>query len=288
MRSLVAALIAAACLIACATYPEHRRAGVLEYLYPEGSALIPPSDVQLDLPLRVGVAFAPVGLERSGSDYGPPRVSTPANYSPTFDASAQQRLLDRVVAAFEGTPGVESIEILPSYMLRPGGGFENVDQLRRLLGLDVIALISYEQTQFNDYGVGSFTYLSIIGAYIVEANRNETHTFVDASVFDIPSRALLFNAGGRSLVESRSTEVQVDAQQREDSIEGFEVAIDGMVAELQTALAVFREQVASGTVRGAGTPGLAVTGGQGAGAAGALELGLALLLAVSGLLARRA
>lgn len=39
--------------------PAQRRAGVLDYLYPSGSTSQPPSDVRLELPLRVGIAFVP-------------------------------------------------------------------------------------------------------------------------------------------------------------------------------------------------------------------------------------
>ena len=46
-------------LAACATAPVQQRAGVLDYLYPEGVQAAPPADVKLALPLRVGVAFAP-------------------------------------------------------------------------------------------------------------------------------------------------------------------------------------------------------------------------------------
>lgn len=285
MGRVTLAVIATACLFACSTTPVQQRASVLEYLYPEGTPVVPPADVHLNLPLRVGLAFAPArDPGRSHGSYW----SSGFEYTPSFDASAQQRLLDRVIDAFEGTAGVQSIQIVPPNLVETAGGFENVDQLRNLLGLDVIALLSYEQTQFQDFDHASLTYLTVVGAYLFEANRNETHTFVDTSVFDIGSRALLFNAGGHSIVKGDSTAVEASEELREDSIAGFEGAIDAMIVELQASLQAFREQAASGTVRGAGTPALAVHGAEGAGAVGALELGLGLLLAGGCLLGRRA
>src|SRR5262249_10952320 len=155
--------------------------------------------------------------------------------------------------AFKDVEGVQSIQIIPSSYLKPKGGFENVDQLRSLLGIDLIALLSFEQTQFQDYNKASLTYLTLVGGYLIEGNENETHTFVDTSVFDIPSRTLLFNAGGRSRVAESSTALEVSENLRQDSAQGFEGAIDRMISELRLALDGFREQAKSGTVRGAGT-----------------------------------
>jgi len=292
MRKLASVLIAPVALLAlaaCSTPPVQQRAGVLDYLYPAGMPAAPPSDVQLKLPLRVGLAFAPGSATRPAESAGSFWTGGELGmYRPMLDASEQQRLLDRVVAAFKDTEGVHSIQIVPSSLLTPGGGFANVDQLRSLLGVDVIALLSYEQTQFQDYKKSSLSYLTLVGAYFIEGNRNETHTFVDTSVFDIASRALLFNAGGRNVVQQSSTAVEASENLRKDSITGFEGAVSAMIEELKLALAKFREQASSGTVRGAGTPALAVSGGQGAGAAGALEACLGLLLAASCLLGRRA
>lgn len=293
-RRIVPPLVLAA-LAACSSPPVQHRAGVLDYLYPPGTQPVPPTDVQLILPLRVGVAFAPdaPGGRRSTSNYWAGELG---NYELVFGASEKQRLLQRVVDAFQGTEGVQSIQIIPPSYLKPEGGFENVDQLRSLLGIDLIALLSYEQTQFQDYNKASLTYWTVVGSYFIEGNENETHTFVDTSVFDIPSRALLFNAGGRSKVANESTPLEAASVLRADSAKGFERAVADMIAQLHTALAAFREQAKSGTVRGLGTPKLAVSnaaaggtggeGGAGAGTCGALELVLALALG-AGLLRRR-
>lgn len=286
--------LALALLAACAAPPIQHRAGVLDYLYPGSAQPVPPADVHLMLPLRVGVAFAPgegVG-NRSAPNFWTGELG---GYEVVFDESAKQRLLQQVVDAFQGTEGVQSIQIVPASYLKAGGGFENVDQLRSLLGIDLIALLSYEQTQIQDVNKASLTYWTVVGAYFIEGNENETHTFVDTSVFDIPSRALLFNAGGRSKVEHTSTALEASATLRADSARGFDRAVADMITQLQTALAGFREQAKSGTVHGLGTPKLAVSGGAegggggaGAGACGGLELVFALVLCAGGLLRRHA
>lgn len=278
MRSLPA-LLSVLLVCACATPPTQHRAGVLDFLYPEGKPAAPPQDVQLHLPLRVGIAFAP----ESGR----------GAYASALDESRRQQLLARIVEAFKGVEGLQKIEVIPTSYLKPAGGFDNVDQLKSLLGIDLVALLSYEQTQFGEFNKASLAYWTIVGGYFVKGNKNETHTFVDTSVFDIASRALLFNAAGRSKLEKSSTAVEVYEAQRNDSVKGFEQAVDAMIAQLHTALAAFREQAKDGTVRGAGTPALQVTGGTtanggtGAGAVGPLELAAAVALACACIARRR-
>ncbi len=278
-RALAAlAVLAGTALIvsvpACAGTSRTRRASVLEYLYPEGKEAQPPTDVELDLPVSLGLAFVPEATARGGGALQP---------------GQQEALLERVRAAFAGTPEIERIELVPSSYVTPAGGFENVDQIRRALGIDLIALVSYDQTQFDDPNLASITYWTIVGAYVVSGNTNETHTLVDASAFDVDSRALLLHASGKSLVKGKATPVDLERSLREDRVEGFELAIDDLIANLAVALEAFRAQVKSGTVRGEGTPAVAVTAdgvpvgdGGGAMAIGPLELLLACaLLAVA-------
>ena len=286
----LAVLVAACLAAACTTPPVTQRAAVLDYLYPTGSPVTPATDVHLVLPLRVGLAFAPGG---TATDRTVAPWDWNAPYQQVFDAASQQGLLERIASAFRDTEGVASIEIVPESYLRPGGGFENVDQLRSMLGIDLLAMVSYDQTQLQDFDRSSLAYWTVVGAYFVEGNENETHTFVDVTVFDIPSHALLFNAAGRSRLENESTALEANDALRRDSRRGFEQAIDDALVQLAQALERFREQAKTGTVRGAGTPKLEVSGegaggGSGAGALGALEACLALGLLIAWRRERRA
>ena len=62
------------------------------------------------------------------------------------------------------------------------------------LDVDVVALVSVDQLQSSDPGRLSFLYLSVIGAYTLPLDRNDTRTLIDAAVFHVPSRALLLRA----------------------------------------------------------------------------------------------
>jgi len=268
LRPPLVLLAMAAATLACVSTTREQRTSVLEYLYPEGKQATPAEAVRLELPLDVGVAFVPEATATGGA-------ILPAQ---------KQALLERVRAAFLGAEGLGRIEVVPEAFLTAKGGFDNVRQLRSALGIDVIALVSYDQTQFDDPGLASITYWTIVGAYVVPGNQNETHTLVHASVFDVASEALLFNATGQSAVEGRATGVDVERALREDRSQGFELAVDDMIVQLGTALERFREQVKEGTVRGQGTPAVELGGvtssGEpvGAGALGPLGLALGLLL----------
>ena len=94
---------------------------------------------------------------------------------------------------------------------------------------------------------------------------------------------------------SQSLPVQIDRALRERSEQGFEAATDDLIVNLDGALAEFQSQAASGTVRGPGTPAVAMYDASGQpvkvkGGGGSLPLaevlGAALLVSLA-LLSRR-
>ena len=145
----------------------------------------------LRLPLRVGLAFVPPSTSRGLTEL------------------QKTELLREVAAKFRALPFVESIEVVPTTYLRPGGGFENLDQLRSLLGVDVIALIAYDQAQLTSGTAWSLSYWTIVGAYVVPGEKNDTATLMEAVVYDIASRKLLFRAPGTSTIKGHATPVRL-------------------------------------------------------------------------------
>jgi len=267
--ALVALLLLSA---ACAVHRSQLKSNALEFLYPEGRAAAAPADVQLELPVRVGIAFAP--SNKTVRD--------------TFSESQKQALLTRIAEAFREREGIASVEPIPSTFLQPEGGFDNVDRLVPAFGLDLIAIVSYDQFQFSESGRSSWAYWTLVGAYVVKGEKNQTRTMMNTVVYDIPSRAMLFNASGRSSVSGKSLPVQIDKALRERSEQGFEAATDDLIANMNTALDAFQTQAATGTVRGPGTPAVAMVdaagdpvqpAGGGAGALGPALAAAALLLA---------
>jgi rhombotail lipoprotein len=254
----------------------HEANSVVQFLYPgKDQPFIQPQIPTLRLPLRVGIAFVPPGTH-AGRDY---------RSASSFSESQKSVLLRRVADQFKSLPFVQSIEIVPTTYLRPGGGFENLDQLRALMGIDVIALVAYDQSQNTSDTAWSLAYWTIVGAYVVPAQKNDTHTLMEAVVYDIPSRSLLFRAPGTSSITGHATYVRTDAELAADSARSFDEAVKDMTASLQRELDLFkvRAKEQPDTVHIEHKPGYT-----GAGALEGTFAGLLLLfLASRRLLARR-
>jgi rhombotail lipoprotein len=112
-----------------------------------------------------------------------------------------------------------------------------------MYGIETIALVSYDQAQFTDEGVASVLYWTIVGAYVVPAEKNSTSTMVDAVVMHIPSRKMLFRAPGMSQIKGLSTPVNLSEELRVDSEKGFNEAVDKMIVNLDAQLVAFEEKV---------------------------------------------
>lgn len=118
----------------------HQASSVVQFLYPgKDQPFIQPSIPTLRLPLRVGIAFVPSGRD--------PSQARAVNSN--FTEAQKSQLMRDVAAKFRALPFVQSIDLVPTTYLRPGGGFENLDQLRTLMGIDVVALIAYDQSQLT-------------------------------------------------------------------------------------------------------------------------------------------
>lgn len=257
-------ILAAAGCVGFGPRKTQRSSSVVSYLYPNQSNPLPPTAIPvLRLPLRVGVAFVP--SERGGD----------------ITELQKNALLQRVAAEFKGRDYIETIEVVPSSYLRAAGGFENLDQVRRLLNVDVIALVAFDQVQFSDENFLSLTYWTIVGAYLFHGNKNDTQTLMEAAVYDIASRHLLFRAPGASEVKAGAAAVYVREQLREQGGKGFDLATDNLIVNLKTQLEEFRTRVrqAPGTVaRIEHKPGYSGGGSFG----GAFALALAILMAARG------
>ena len=211
----------------------HEASSIVQFLYPnKETPFVQPSIPTLRLPLRVGVAFVPTGFGNGRGGY--------QHVQANFTEAQKTDLMRKVAAQFRTLPFVQSIEIIPTTYLRPGGGFENLDQLRAMMGIDVIALISYDQAQTSNENEAGIAYWTIVGAYIVEAQRNSTHTLMEAVVYDIASRSLLFRAPGTSTVQHHSTLFRVDYELQQDSAKSIADASTQMTANLAQELELFK------------------------------------------------
>lgn len=201
---------------------------VVDYLYPNAkqpTAMLP-SVTQLRPPVRVGIAFVPGG----GWGNGP---------------SEQQKikLLERVKASFSQHTYIGNIEIIPSAYMQARGGFDNLDQVARMFNVEVVALLSYDQVQFNDTNRLSLLYWTIVGAYVINGNQYDIQTMLDASVFDVKSRKLLFRAPGTSRIGGNATMAGFSEKSRAAQTEGYNQAVDQLIPNLQNELDSFRARL---------------------------------------------
>ena len=228
MRTLSSFLVIVT-LAGCVYSPSERHysSSVVKYLYSDKQVEVKPQIPTLSLPLSVGIAFVP---SSSGSDS-------------QLTENQKRTLMEKIAEHFKRYDYVKNIEIIPSPYLQPEGGFANLDQIRTMFGVDVIALVSYDQHQFTDQGVVSLSYWTIVGAYVIPGEKNDTHTMVDAAVYDIVSRKLLFRAPGVSHIKGSATPVNISEELREDRVEGFKLASEDLIKNLDSELKRFEEKV---------------------------------------------
>jgi len=234
-KSLVLLLLPFLLIGGCSSFAdlsgESRRgvsSSLVDYLYPKGQV---PPDVQdtipyLELPLRVGIAFVPT--QAGGS---------------TISEATKIQLLENVKAQFADRPYIEYIEVIPDTYLRSSNGITGMQQVARLYGVKVMALVSYDQVAMTEDNPSSFLYWTIVGAYTIKATSNEVQTFVDTAVFDVTTARLLFRAPGLDKMSDRSTLIESSEVVRKTRDASFAAAMEAMTKNLAAELDIFRERV---------------------------------------------
>lgn len=239
LQKYVFLVLTLAFLAGCAGQQQGIRSSVVDFLYPDAQEVIRPGMAELMLPLRVGIAFVPEDQSyRRGELLGRPG----SGYS-ELTAPMKADLLEQVANRFRQLDYVESIEVIPSAYLRPQGGFTNLNQIKTMYGIDIIALVSYDQVQFTHDSALSLSYWTLVGAYLFKGDKNDTSTLMDTAVYDIASQRLLFRAPGQSEVKGRSTPVNLAAELRQDSSQSFELAIADMTSNLEQELERFEQRL---------------------------------------------
>ena len=235
------AAIFAFILVSCGNQQTRSKSSVVDYLYPTSTnEVIQPSIPTLHLPLKVGIAFVPEqGTETRGRNQWSGVVGSGA----ALTSATKADLLDKVASNFKELGFVSEIEVIPTEYLTHGGSFNNLEQIQTMYGIDIIALVSYDQVQFTDEGFLSLTYWTIVGAYVVSGEINDTSTMLDTVVYDIKSKKMLFRAPGTSVVKGNATPINLSEELRADSIKGFNTAAEEMTKNLHSQLVKFKEKI---------------------------------------------
>jgi rhombotail lipoprotein len=202
---------------------------LVEFLYPKNSR--PPLETsvpELHLPLRVGLAFLPA------------RGQAP------LDEAHQQELLERIRQRFTSRPFVSDIVLIPDYYLARQPGFQGLEGVQRLYGVDLMALVSYDQTLHESSTRWSLGYLTIAGAFVLNGDRHDVSTLVDLAVVDSTSHSLVLRAGGIDVRHGTSTLINEEVALREAQIASFSAATDQMIDHFDVALDRFQADVKAG------------------------------------------
>ena len=262
---VVAILSLSGCASLWSTQERGSSSSLVDFLYPDGNAREQQAatPAHLQLPLRVGLAFVPPNRHR-----GP------------LSAGERQQLLEQVAQRFRPRAFIDHIEIIPQHYLREPG-FDTLRQIGRLHRLDVMALVSHDQLVAREDKELSLFYWTIVGAYVVPGTKNRVNTFVDTTVFDLHSGALLFRAPGVDHDDERSTAVESGGVGRKLSRQSFTRAVDNMTTALDHELDGFVAQVKSGKSN------VAVAFRPGYGGSGNFLWGLIIMLASAFIISRR-
>ncbi|MDQ6802476.1 MAG: rhombotarget lipoprotein [Acidobacteriota bacterium] len=231
---------------ACASQTEiRRRSDLMSFLYPDASAAPAPSPrkARLQLPLRLGIAFIPSGGARPRTESpGLPEAHIDTN--PVVSRQDEKKLLDIVRKTFEKRDWVREIVVIPSTYLTPRGGFDNLDQIAQMYGVDVIALASVDQIQYVNQN--QIAYLSIVGSYLLPLEKNETRTLIDVAVFHVPTRTFLLRAPGVSNLKGHATSIDEPKVLRERAEAGLKVATVDLSKNLNEEVENFKTSLISG------------------------------------------
>ncbi len=210
---------------------------LVDFLYPNKESRIKHHEEipVLNLPVKVGIAFLPSRNWRGGS----------------ISEANKLRLLNKVKSSFGKHRFIDSITIIPSVYLRQSSGrgvsgFDTLDRMARLHDVDVMALVSYDQVTQSRQNNASLLYWTIVGMYVIPGNENSIQTFVDTAVFDVRSRKMLLRAPGVSSLTKRSTAIGVDSVMAQKSLQGFNIAFDDMIKNLDGELTQFRARAKKG------------------------------------------
>ncbi len=127
-----------------------------------------------------------------------------------------------------------------------GGGFADLDQVARTFGVEVVALVGVDQVQFSSPRWYSWTYWTLVGAYMVKGDKNDTTALVDAAVYHVPSRTFLFRAGGVGTIKGSSTWSGREEAFRQQARDSLALAMTQLSTSLDQGVATFKQDILKG------------------------------------------
>ena len=182
--------------------------------------------VPLTLPARVGVTFVP---------------DDPA--STNIPETTKKEVIDAVRSQLaKHTKYVAMPQSIPPMYLIPKGGVNNLDQVARQFDVDVIVILGVNQFQKHERNpLAAFLDITIIGAFVIPGNKVDTSTVLEAAVYHVHSRALIFRTDGADEQSSRSSLFGSFQTAQNDAVSSIEGASKKLVESIGNALVNFQK-----------------------------------------------
>lgn len=223
---LTSLMLCAGCACGVNAYTIQRQSNLGTFLFGGNEPSRPAQKVPLTLPARVGVTFAPGD---------PASANIPETTKKEVIESVRSQLAKHtkyVAAAFS---------IPPTYLI-PKGGVSNLEEIARQFDVDVIVILGANQFQKHERNpLAAFMDITIIGAFIIPGNTVDTSTVLEAAIYHVPSRALIFRTDGVDEKSSRSTGVGSSQAAQNDAVSSIEEASKKLVVSIGQALVGFEK-----------------------------------------------
>jgi rhombotail lipoprotein len=219
-------ILCAGCAYGVNPHTVQRQSNLASYLFGDCAPQQPAQKVPLTFPSRVGVTFVP---------------NDPA--SPSIPETAKKEMIDSVRSLLaKHTKYVAGAQNIPSTYLSPKGGVCNLEQVARQFDVDVIVLLGANQFQNHERNpIAAFMDITIIGAFVIPGNTVNTSTVLEAAVYHVPSRSLIFRTDGTDKISSRSTQFGSSQSANNDAVSSIENALKQLVVSIGGALAGFEK-----------------------------------------------
>jgi rhombotail lipoprotein len=203
-----------------------RQSNLATFLFGGSEPKRPVQKVPLKLPARVGVTFAP----------GDPGTAN-------IPETTKKQIIEAVRSQLAKHPRyVAGAQSIPPMYLQPKGGVNNLEQVAEQFDLDVIVILG--ASQFQKLGrnpLAAFMDVAVIGAFVIPGNSVDTSTVLEAAIYHVPSRALIFRTDGADTKSSRSTLYGSAQSAQDDAVTSIEDASQKLVVSIADALVGFEK-----------------------------------------------
>ncbi len=221
---LISLLLCTGCAYGINAHSVQKQSNLATFLFGGSDPQHPAPKTPLKLPAKVGVAFVPGD---------PASANIPEVTKKEVIESVRSQLARH-------TKYVAVAYNIPSTYLSPKGGVNNLEQVARQFDVDVIVILGVNQFQKHERNpLAAFMDITIIGQFLIPGNTVDTSTVLEAAVYHVPSRALIFRTDGTDEKSSRSTYFSSSQSAQNDAVSSIEDASKKLVVSIADALVGF-------------------------------------------------